>query len=702
MRSVTVALAVSMIVIGTTVVVVLSRSSAVVAGTDAIAIAGHVDLPGGYTSSCQRVGAVPQGTSAFRISVAAGAGPPVLLRVHSGSREVTRGELPAGWGLAAAAVVPVKRLSHEVRDALVCTSLGRATGPLEALGAPRRDASEPLGFGDVALRMEYLRPGSKSWWSRAASIAFRLGLGRAESGTWIAYLALLLMIAVGVLAARLALAGERSPRSKQSGFGEAFRLIPRTARICALVAFLNAACWSILTPPFEAVDEPSHFAYTQLLAQNKRLPTSTAAVFSPAENAIVEDLHIYPSRGRAGKYTISSAQEQGQLERELNLPLSRAGTGAAGGAAGGPPLYYLLETIPYGLASAGTLLDQLESMRLLSALLGAAAALFAFLFIRETLPGVRWASTAGGLGVALAAPLGYITGAVNPDALLIAISAAVFYCLARAFRRGLTPGLAVTIGALTAAGFLTKLNFIGLVPGIVLGLIVLSLRAARVRGRWIAMRALGASLALAASPPLLYLLVNLLSNHPALGLVSATLSLASKGHSLLDAVGYIWQFYLPRLPWMTNHFPDLSMTRQVWFDKSVGFYGWLDITFPLWVDDLALIPAGLFALLCARALVTSAAALRPRMAEIIVYAAMGLGLMALIGASAYYNTEGQSIGLAEPRYLLPLLPLLGAALALAARGAGRRWGPVAGPLIVALFFAHDIFSQLLVVSRFYG
>jgi hypothetical protein len=41
-------------------------------------------------------------------------------------------------------------------------------------------------------------------------------------------------------------------------------------------------------------------------------------------------------------------------------------------------------------------------------------------------------------------------------------------------------------------------------------------------------------------------------------------------------------------------------------------------------------------------------------------------------------------------------------LALAARGAGRRWGPPVGALIIVLFLGYDIFSQLLVVSRFYG
>jgi hypothetical protein len=41
-------------------------------------------------------------------------------------------------------------------------------------------------------------------------------------------------------------------------------------------------------------------------------------------------------------------------------------------------------------------------------------------------------------------------------------------------------------------------------------------------------------------------------------------------------------------------------------------------------------------------------------------------------------------------------------LALAARGAGRRWGPAAGALILVLLFSHDLFSQLQVIARYYG
>jgi 4-amino-4-deoxy-L-arabinose transferase-like glycosyltransferase len=337
-------------------------------------------------------------------------------------------------------------------------------------------------------------------------------------------------------------------------------------------------------------------------------------------------------------------------------------------------------------------------MRLFSALMAGLTALFVFLFVRETLPGVRWAWTVGGLSVALAPLLGFISGGVNPDSMLIAVSATSFYCLARAFRRDLTRKLALAIGTIVAVGFLTKLNFMGLVPGIVLGMIVLTVRASRTQGR-AAYGSLGLALAIACTPVLLYILANLLSGHAVLGIVSTTLKLKGAHGSIFSKISYVWQLYLPRLPGMTNYFPGLSTTRDLWFNRGVGFYGWLDTTFPTWVENLAIVPAGILAVLCVRSLALGRVALRERGAEIMVYGAMGLGLLTLIGLSSYIDS---SEGLfADPRYLLPLLPLLGVGLALAARGAGRRWGPAMGALIVVLFLAHDIFSQLLVAGRYY-
>jgi 4-amino-4-deoxy-L-arabinose transferase-like glycosyltransferase len=352
--------------------------------------------------------------------------------------------------------------------------------------------------------------------------------------------------------------------------------------------------------------------------------------------------------------------------------------------------------IPYSLAD--TILGRLPLMRLVSALMAGATALFAFLFVREALPRDRWAWIVGGLGVALVPLLGFISGSVNPDSLLFAESAALFYCLARAFRRGLTPRLALVIGALIAAGLATKLNFIGLVPGALAGLVLLSVRAARTSGH----RAYGPltlACALAASPVGLYALVNALSNHAPFGIVSHSLGSA---HLSLAELGYIWQLYLPRLPGMAVDFPGLFTARQLWFDGYVGLYGWFDTTFPGWVYDAALVPAALLAALCIRELIASRAALRRRLGELATYALMAIGLMTLIGAASYASFPTRSAEFADARYLLPLLALLAAVLALAARGAGGRWGRAAGVWIVLLFLAHDLFSQLLVVSRFYG
>jgi hypothetical protein len=479
------------------------------------------------------------------------------------------------------------------------------------------------------------------------------------------------------------------------------RRVPRAAWICALVACLNAACWSIVTPPFQSPDEPDHFAYVKQLAETGQLPTSNSEQLSTEEINVLLGLQNFRVRLEPQVHTIASQREQRELQNYIALASASAAPGspAAGVAASQPPLYYALESIPYALASHGSELDRLQLMRLFSALLAGLTAMFVFLFVRETLPAEPWSWTVAGLAVAFAPLLGFMSGSVNPDALLFAISAAVFYALARAFRRGLDGRGAAAIGALTALGILTKVNFLGLVPGVLLGLVLLSVRAARSgRRRALGLLALGAGVAL--SPVAVYVLSNVAARHHTLGIVS---SAAHDAHgSLLAEASYIWQLYLPRLPGMAGDFPGLFPTRQLWFNGYVGLYGWLDTPFPGWVDTIALIPAAALAVLCGRSLVQGRALLRGRAAELCVYAAMALGLMLLIGADSYTAFPRTDAEYAQVRYLLPLLALLGAGLALAARGAGRRWGPVVGVLIVVLFIAHDVFSQLQVLARFYG
>jgi 4-amino-4-deoxy-L-arabinose transferase-like glycosyltransferase len=478
--------------------------------------------------------------------------------------------------------------------------------------------------------------------------------------------------------------------------------VPTAAWICALIACLNAVCWSLITPAFQVNDEPAHFAYVQQLAETGSLPGSGNNEFSEEEEVARRDLRQLEVRWHPEVQGVSTAAEQNRLEHDLAMALARASPGGSAGVAfGQPPLYYALQTIPYALGSSGSLLDRLALMRLFSALMAGLTALFCWLFIREVLPAVPWAWTVGGLGIALMPLLGFISGALNPDAMLFAVCAAVFYALARAFRRGLTLRLALAIGLLGALGTLTKLNFLGLLPGVILGLIVLAVRAAK-SSKAGAYRALGLGLALALAPIGLYVVINLFSNHAGLGAASSGINLTTGHGSLGGELSYIWQFYLPRLPGMATDFPGLSPIHQIWFDRSVGLYGWLDTSFPVWVENLALIPAALLTILGIRALVTLRATLRRRLLELAVYAVMGLGVLILIGGDSYLGFPAQAGTYGEPRYLLPMLPLIGAGLALSARGAGRRWGPAVGTLIVVLLLAHNIFSQLQVIARFFG
>jgi 4-amino-4-deoxy-L-arabinose transferase-like glycosyltransferase len=407
-------------------------------------------------------------------------------------------------------------------------------------------------------------------------------------------------------------------------------------------------------------------------------------------------------RFRPADHPIFSVAEREKLESDLSEEPSRHGPGGAGVATSEPPLYYALQTIPYWLAASGTILDQLQLMRLLSALLGAVTALFVFLFLREALPRSRWAWTVGALGAVLSPLFGFSTGTLNPDALLFVVAAALFYCLARGFRRGLSLRLALAIGAISAVGFLTKLNFVGLAPGVFVGLVLLARREARVHGAQVYLRRLAPAVVLALSPGILYGLINLAAGHPTFGLLSSGAHGLSKGaHGLGAEMSYIWQFYLPRLPGMHNYFGEIFTTRQLWFRDVVGLYGWSDTVFPGWVYRLALLPTALLAVLVARALFLDRGALRARLGELLTYALMALGVLALVGAASYlsYPTVGE---FSDARYLLPMLSLWAALLTIAARGAGPRWGPVVGVFLVMLVIGHDLAAQLQTIARYYG
>jgi len=486
------------------------------------------------------------------------------------------------------------------------------------------------------------------------------------------------------------------------------RRLPPAARACFLIAFVNAAVWGVVVPPFQVPDEVTHFAYAQYLAETgKPPPQGPQPQYSPEEEETLAQLHAVKVIGHSDQRGLMTASENEVAQSALANNQDPLGYGGASGATSQPPLYYALEAVPYWLSPSNKLLDRLALMRLFSALLAAFTVLTVFMFLRELLPSMPWAPTVGALAVAFQPTFNFMAAGVNGDNLLYLASALTFLVLLRTYRRGLTAKRALMIGAVTAVGTLSKLTFIALLPGIALALLLLTWRAMPA-GRRAALRSMGIALMTAVGPVAIYAVLNATAWHrggiTAGGVASATNSALPSGgvvtmHETLD---YIWQLYLPRLWFMNHSFFTSNQLTSTWLDGFIGHFGWLDYTFPLWVYSAA---RDVFVALTALAvvgIVRVRSELRVLAPMLACFGLIALGLLGAIGYAGIRYQLSTGSPFAQARYLFPLLAFYGAFIALAARALPRRWAPVLGALLVVLAMTHGLFAETLTITRYYG
>ncbi|MGD0452793.1 MAG: hypothetical protein ABSB69_04290 [Solirubrobacteraceae bacterium] len=201
MRSVRIALFAGLTALGATLIIVLGRPPLTVAGTDGVQAKLNIASTPGNQKECQAAGTLPQGTQAVRLSLSANEGPKVGVEVLSGSTVLISGERAAGWGVDETVTVPVTRVPRTISNARICVTIGPAPERVQVNGAEVRTS---VGE-DIWLRMEYLRPSHGSWFSLASSVIRDIGIGRAPSGDWAAYLAIALTVALCALSSRLVL-----------------------------------------------------------------------------------------------------------------------------------------------------------------------------------------------------------------------------------------------------------------------------------------------------------------------------------------------------------------------------------------------------------------------------------------------------------------------------------------------------------------
>jgi hypothetical protein len=239
-------------------------------------------------------------------------------------------------------------------------------------------------------------------------------------------------------------------------------------------------------------------------------------------------------------------------------------------------------------------------------------------------------------------------------------------------------------------------NFYGLVPGALLGFALAARRTTLAWDRRL-VRMVGAAGLLAAG---------LFAAGAAFEALAwqrsfmAARPVAPESHvGLWSHLGYIWQVFLPRLPFQ----PRTALIEpgyQQLFESFFGAFGQLVVWFPSWVYRLAAVALASVALLAVRVLHADPRKLRWRRGEVLGYVAMAATMLLLVGLSA--DLRRHLISTVQGRYLLPLLPLFGVLLALGARGAGERWGRAVGVAIVSGAVAWSLFGQLLTIAWYYG
>jgi 4-amino-4-deoxy-L-arabinose transferase-like glycosyltransferase len=476
------------------------------------------------------------------------------------------------------------------------------------------------------------------------------------------------------------------------------RALPRALRACATVAVVHAVLWAVVTPPFQTPDELGHVGYAQYLAETGKLPTASK-VGTSGEIGFTGTLLPH---GIESRPTWSRAQAHRLFEGLDSGTLSRSHPGEAGSLVNYPPLYYAVEAIPYRAGYGLDFLDRLFLMRLFSALLAGLTVAFVFLFLRELLPGTPWVWTVGALAVAFQPVFGFMSGGVNNDDLLYTCGAGLFFLIARAFRRGLTPGLGVAIGLVAVAGVLTKQSMAGLFPGAALGLAWLAWRTPR-EGRRTATLSAAAAGAIVVVPALFwaYASRHIVGRPPTSivgGLTSQDVNTVS---TLSGQIGYLWQVVLPPLPSMNDQI-DHWIPWWVWTRGFIGIFGWFEFSFQEWVYYLGAVILGLVAALAGVEMWRRRDALRARWAELATYALMAGGLLLVIEVAAYRYFASSHQYFEQARYLFPLLALYAGIVALGARGAGRRWGPAVSGFLVVLFMGHSLFSMFQVIARYYA
>ena len=471
--------------------------------------------------------------------------------------------------------------------------------------------------------------------------------------------------------------------------------IPAPLRALLVVALLEVVCWTAVTAPFLGPDEPAHFGYAQHLAETQNKPAYEGVAggnLSTEAGSALFQMNLYPLIGVGSArpfWSDADVREWERVERSLSDDAGKNG-GGPNAVAKNPPLYYAYQAIPYTAASGLDVFDRMFVMRLATGIFFLVTVGLTWLLAAEVFrsPLARTVATAV---VALSPVAAFMAGVVNPDTLLAMFFAAFVLLALRLIRLGPSTGRIAALVAVVFGGLLTHGRALPLLASLPVAIALAWWRHRPPVPRAVRWGIAAVTLLVVAA------LVALGS-----GAYGGELNIG-RNFSLGQFASFVWQFYLPPLPFMDARLgPDYGF-RQVFVEQYLGSFGALDVRYER--DTYRLIGLGVIAGLIwlAVAIVARRREIRPRWDAFALLAFVVVVTVFFLHVVSYRALAG---GGGDPlivgRYLLGLTPVAGLAGAFLVQAGGMRRGPWIAAGIVGVCVLLQLGGLGASLARFYG
>ncbi len=484
------------------------------------------------------------------------------------------------------------------------------------------------------------------------------------------------------------------------------RRVPPPLALLLGAALVLSVAWSLATAPFQGPDEAEHFAYVEHLATTGHIPS---AVGGRGPYALDEIVGLQQGYSRTLFNPLvrppwSKLQERSWQAAEKALPAGARETGdGPTQVAKNPPLYYALATVVDKLTFGSGLFGRLFVLRLLGAVLLLATVALTWMAMgelfgpRRTLP--RTVATAI---VALLPMDGFISAVVNTDPLLAVIWTTFLWLSLRVVRLGLTWQRSATLALVAVLSVLTHGRGLAILPPLVVVLVLAWLRHHRgVRSTLAA--AAGSGVVLAAG----FAVYRVVTSAAGAGgsLYAGEVNLGRSGtFSIRGYLENVWEFYLPRLPFMNGRPGPAIGFRQIVAEQYLtGVFGSQEIAFGAWVGRAAqlgfaaLVVGGLVAAVVRRDVLARG------WPKLVVLVVLGGAMLALLHLASYRSlANGTGNPLIVGRYLVPVTPLLGAGVGGVVALLPRRAAVPLAVVVVVALIALSVGGLGLTLERFYA